>query len=136
MAGSIVSSGSLRWSVSIPLGRDPVTGKQVNHWKSLRGSKRDAQLYVDWFTGLLNSGQAITATVSQSELRMLESLQRKADQFRATLQAAVRDGAIVEPGVLELPAPAAGVQLPEKRSPRTVDSNRTPNRELLRPLRF
>ncbi len=48
--------------------------------------------------GLLSSGQAIPATVSQSQLRELQALQAKADKFRARLEAAVRAGARVEPG--------------------------------------
>jgi len=109
-------------------------GRQLSHSKDIRGSKADAQRYIDWINELLSSGQAIPATVSQSELRTLQALEAKADRFRGTLQAAVRDGAIVEPGALELPAPAAGVVLPEKRRPRTIDPTRTPNRELVRPL--
>ena len=130
----IESCGNQRWRVIIPVGRDPATSKKVRHFKSLRGSKADAQRYVDWINSLLSSGQAIPATVSQSELGKLQALQAKADKFREKLQAAVRDGAIVEPGALELPAAAAGALLPEKRRPRTVDPTRTPNRELVRPL--
>ena len=132
----IESCGNLRWRVAVPLGRDSVIGKPMIHTKALRGSKKDAQAYVDWITGMVAAGQAVTITVAQSELRQLQDLQHKADKLRATLQAAVRDGAIVEPGALELPAPAAGVVLPEKRRPRAVTDpeTRRRNQELLRPL--
>jgi hypothetical protein len=95
-----------RWNVRIPAGRDPSTGKMLHHSKAVRGSKADAQRYVDWINGLLSSGQAITTTVSQSQLRELQALQAKADKFRDKLQAAVKDGAIVEPGPGHLSARA------------------------------
>lgn len=103
----LITGYSPRWNVCIPTGSDPATGKPVRHSKAIRGSKADAQRYVDWITGLLNSGQAVTTTVSQSQLRELQALQAKADKFRAKLQAAVRDGEIVEPGALELTVSAA-----------------------------
>jgi hypothetical protein len=131
----IESCGDRRWRVILPIGKDPITGKKLIHHKAVRGSKADAQRYVDWITKMVAAGQAVT-TVSQSQLRELQALQAKADKLRAQLQAEVRDGAIVQPGALELPVPAAGALLPEKRRPRTaVDpATRTRNRELLRPL--
>ena len=51
---------------------------------------------------LVAAGEIVTATVSQSELRMLPSLQAKADRFREKLEAVVRSGAKVEPGPLQL----------------------------------
>jgi hypothetical protein len=132
----IESAGDRRWRVILPIGKDPITGKKLVHHKAIRGSKADARRYIDWINGLLSSGRAIPATIAQWELRQLQDLQQKADKLRAQLQAAVRDGAIVEPGALELPAPAAGALLPEKRRVRAaVDpTTRTRNRELLRPL--
>jgi len=115
----IQSCGARRWRINLPIGKNPATGKKLVHHKPIRGSKADAQRYVDWITSLLSSGQAIPATVSQSQLRELATLQTKADRLRATLQAAVRDGAIVEPGDLVLPAPAADAILPQKPHPRT-----------------
>jgi len=91
-----------RWNVRIPAGRDPATGKPLHHSKAIRGSKADAQKYVGWITSLLSSGQAVTTTVSQSQLRELQALQAKADKFRQKLEAAIKAGAKVEPGPLEL----------------------------------
>jgi hypothetical protein len=93
-----------RWNVRIPNGRDPSTGKMLHHSKALRGSKADAQRYVDWINGLVSSGQAVTTTVSQSQLRELQALVAKADKFLVKLQAAVNAGAIVEPGPCHLSA--------------------------------
>jgi hypothetical protein len=126
--GRLITGHDRRWSVRIPLGRD-AAGKLLHHWKSLHGSKADAQRYADWINGLLSSGQTIPATVAQWELRELAALQAKADKLRATSQAAVRDGASVEPGALELPA--AGAVLPEKRKPRATPKS---NLGLFRPL--
>jgi hypothetical protein len=91
-----------RWNVCIPLGSDSATGKPLRHSKALRGSKADAQRYVDWIHDLVIAGQNVTTTVSQSQLRELWSLVAKADKFRAKLQAAVRDGAKLEPGPLKI----------------------------------
>ena len=100
----LITGYSPRWNVRIPAGRDPATGKMLHHSKAIRGSKADAQRYVDWINGLLSSGQAVTTTVSQSQLRALQALQAKADKFRQKLQAAVKAGAIVEPGPCHLSA--------------------------------
>jgi len=98
----IESCGDRRWRVILPVGRDPITGKKLVHHKAVRGSKADAQRYVDWINGLLASGQAVPATVSQSQLRELRALQAKADRLRDKLRVAVEAGAKVEPGPLEL----------------------------------
>jgi hypothetical protein len=100
----LITGYSPRWNVQIPTGRDPSTGKMLRHCKAIRGSKADAQRYVDWINGLLSSGQAVTTTVSQSQLRELNALQAKADKFRAKLQAAIMAGAIVEAGPCHLSA--------------------------------
>ena len=44
MPGSIVKRGKNSWSVIVDLGRDPVTGKRRQLWRSVKGSKRDAQV--------------------------------------------------------------------------------------------
>jgi hypothetical protein len=43
MAGSIVKRGKHSWSVVIELGRDPVTGKRKQLWRSVTGTKREAE---------------------------------------------------------------------------------------------
>jgi len=100
----IESCGDRRWHVILPIGKDPITGKKLVHHKAIRGSKADAQRYVDWINGLLSSGQAVPATVSQSQLREVQKLQEKADRFREKLESAVRAGAQVEPGPLKIGA--------------------------------
>ena len=97
----IESAGDRRWRVIVPVGKD-VDGKQLHHYKSIRGSKRDAEAYFRWVNSMLLTGQRFPATVSQSELRMLQALQEKADRFREKLIAAVQAGAKVEPGPLHL----------------------------------
>ena len=44
MPGSIVKRGKNSWSVILDLGRDPVTGKRRQLWRSVKGPKRDAQV--------------------------------------------------------------------------------------------
>ena len=44
MPGSIVKRGKNSWSVIVDLGRDPVTGKRRQLWRSVKGTKRDAQV--------------------------------------------------------------------------------------------
>jgi len=98
----IESCGNQRWRVAVPVGRDPATGKQLYHYKSIRGSKKDAEAYLHWINTMLLVGQRFPATISQSELRQLQALQAKADRFREKLEAAVQAGAKVEPGELAL----------------------------------
>ena len=44
MPGSIVKRGKNSWSVIVDLGRDPVTGKRRQLWRSVKGPKRDARV--------------------------------------------------------------------------------------------
>jgi hypothetical protein len=104
MAPLITGYSRRRWNVRIPTGSDPATGKMLHHSKAIHGSKADAQRYVDWINGLLSSGQAVTTTVSQSQLRELQTLQARADKLRDKLRAAVNADAIVEPGPCHLTA--------------------------------
>jgi integrase len=43
MAGHIRKRGSGSWTVVVDLGRDPVTGKRRQTWRTVRGTKRDAE---------------------------------------------------------------------------------------------
>lgn len=43
MAGNITKRGQDRWQVKVFKGRDPVTGKQLVHNKTIRGTKKEAQ---------------------------------------------------------------------------------------------
>ncbi|MEC4688648.1 MAG: tyrosine-type recombinase/integrase [Nitrospirota bacterium] len=43
MPGSIVKRGKNSWSVIVDLGRDPVTGKRRQLWRSVKGTKREAE---------------------------------------------------------------------------------------------
>ena len=92
----------LRWSIAYPLGHDPATRRPLYHRKSIRGPKRDAQAYRDWYADLMFAGQAPRETVSQSELQELAHLQAKATQFKEKLLAKVASGAKVQPGPLTL----------------------------------
>ena len=101
-AGSITNCGNLRWMVRLPLGRDPTTGKARNHFEPIRGSKREAQAYLDWYAGLVADGEPPKETVSHTELQDLAALERKAAKLRKKLLARVESGGRVEPGPLSL----------------------------------
>lgn len=45
--GQIISRGKKTWLVRVFLGRDPVTGKRVYEGKTVHGTKKDAQGYLD-----------------------------------------------------------------------------------------
>jgi integrase len=47
MAGQLINRGERKWLVRIYLGRDVVTGKRKYHNKTVNGSKRDAQKYLN-----------------------------------------------------------------------------------------
>ena len=47
MAGNITKRGENRWQVKVFLGRDPGTGKQKFHNKTINGTKKDAQAYLN-----------------------------------------------------------------------------------------
>lgn len=93
----------LRWTVTVPLGRDPATGKQLYHRKSLHGPKINARAYRDWYVGLVVAGEPPKETVSQSELKELGDLELKAAAFKGKLLARVHAGAKVQPGPRSLP---------------------------------
>ncbi len=46
-AGQLISRGSLTWLVRVSLGRDPGSGTRKYHNKTIRGSFREAQTYVN-----------------------------------------------------------------------------------------
>jgi hypothetical protein len=101
---SITDCGSVGWSVRVPF-RDPDTGKARIHYKTIRPSRKAAQVYLDWYSGLLAAGEA-PKTVSQTELQDLAALERKAANLAATLRekllARVVAGGRVQPGLLVL----------------------------------
>jgi integrase len=43
MKGSIRQRSRGSWEIAIDIGRDPSTGKRLQHWETVRGTKRDAQ---------------------------------------------------------------------------------------------
>ena len=43
MPGHITKRGKSSWAVVIDLGRDPVTGKRKQLWRSVKGTRRDAE---------------------------------------------------------------------------------------------
>ena len=47
MAGQLINRGDRKWLVRIYLGRDVVTGKRKYHNKTVYGTKRDAQKYLN-----------------------------------------------------------------------------------------
>ncbi|HEY9900081.1 MAG TPA: hypothetical protein V6D00_12945 [Pantanalinema sp.] len=47
MAGNITKRGESRWQIKVFLGRDPETGKQKFHNKTIHGAKKDAQVYLN-----------------------------------------------------------------------------------------
>ena len=91
-----------RWTVMVPLGRDPATGKQISHRKPIRGPKMNARAYRDWYAGLVAAGESLKETVSQAELKELGALDLKATAFKGKLRARVHAGGKVQPGTLEL----------------------------------
>jgi hypothetical protein len=46
-AGQLISRGPRTWLVRISLGRDPETGTRKYHNKTIRGSFREAQIYLN-----------------------------------------------------------------------------------------
>jgi hypothetical protein len=99
--GTITNCGTLQWAVDLPVGRDPESGKIRQHYKAIRGPKKAAEAYLDWYAGLVAGGEA-PETVSQSELQDLATLERRAAEFPAKLLARVKAGERVEPGPLRL----------------------------------
>lgn len=96
-AGSITGHNRT-WSVRVPLGRDPVTGKPRNYYKTVRGAKKEAVAFLEWYNGLVAAGIAPADVISQGELQELAALDRRAAELREELLARVDAGAIVQPG--------------------------------------
>jgi hypothetical protein len=97
--GSVVNCGSVGWQVRVPF-RDSA-GKASTHYKTVLGSKKAAQSYLDWYSGLVAAGDA-PETVSQAALQELAALDRKAAKFRENLLLRLAAGGRVEPGTLIL----------------------------------
>jgi|SRR5665213_1029180 len=97
---TITSIGDRKWAVRLPLGRDALTGRLLLHTKAIRGAKKTAQAYIDWYVSLMAAGCAPKDVIAQGELQDLAALERKAAAFRAKLLGRVAAGGIVEPGAL------------------------------------
>lgn len=59
-AGQIISRGESTWVVRIFLGRDPATGKRSYRNHTVRGTKKDAQRYLDFCLNGLSTARAIS----------------------------------------------------------------------------
>jgi hypothetical protein len=77
------------------------TGKALKpHYKTVRGSKKIAQVYMDWYAGLVDAGNPPRDVISQTELQDLAHLEGKAAAFRYKLLARASAGSVVQPGPL------------------------------------
>lgn len=94
--------GPRRWQMRIPLPRDPATGRAHVHYRTVGPARKDAQAYIDWYVGLVAGGNTPLDIITQSELRNLAAIERKAFDSRAKLLARVNAGAKVQPGPLSL----------------------------------
>jgi hypothetical protein len=100
--GSITNCGALLYQVRVPL-HDRVTGKAPKpHYKTMRGSKKIAQAYMDWYADLVRAGNPPRDVISQTELQDLAHLESKAVAFREKLLGRVSAGGVVQPGPLSL----------------------------------
>jgi integrase len=60
-AGHIQRRGENSWRLKYDLGQDPVTGKRITKFKTVRGSKRDAQRELRDILSALDKGQYVDA---------------------------------------------------------------------------
>jgi hypothetical protein len=97
MPGSIMGRAR-QWNVRIPIWRDPATGKVRNHYKTIRGSRGEAVVYLEWYSGLIAAGVPPQDVITQSELQDLAELERTASAFREKLLVRMQVGARVQPG--------------------------------------
>jgi hypothetical protein len=87
--------------VTIPLGRNPTTGKLFQHHKTISGAKKEAEAYRTWAMSLVAPGATDVKTISQTELKELRALEDVAAKYRTRLVSAIQAGAQIEPGPLK-----------------------------------
>jgi integrase len=75
-AGQLISRGSHTWLVRVSIGRDPETGTRKYHNKTVRGSFREAQAYLNARLQERDSGRLPRAAAIQ--------LDQYLDQWLAT----------------------------------------------------
>jgi len=71
-AGHIRRRGERSWELKFDLGTDPLTGKRLTRYHSVKGTKREAQLELAQLIGATASGNYI----DPSRLRLDEYLER------------------------------------------------------------
>lgn len=78
MAGQLINRGDRKWLVRIYLGRDVVTGKRKYHNKTVYGTKRDAQKYLNGVLREIDLGRFVEP---QGQRRNLSQLFGTVDQL-------------------------------------------------------
>lgn len=74
MTGSITRRGKSSWRIKYDLGRDPATGKRETHYRTIRGTKKDAQTELAKIIASMSAGTYVEGskeTVSQLVERWL-----------------------------------------------------------------
>jgi integrase len=80
MKGSIRQRSKGSWEIAIDIGRDPSTGKRLQHWETVRGTKRDAQQRLAELLVSIEQGSYI----KPKRLSLAEYLQRWLDGYAKT----------------------------------------------------
>jgi hypothetical protein len=62
MRGHITKRSKVSWTIIVPLGRDPQTGKRRQKWVSVRGTKRDAERKLAELQHQINIGSFVEPT--------------------------------------------------------------------------
>jgi integrase len=73
-AGRLISRASHRWLVRVSIGRDPETGTRKYHNKTVRGSSREAQAYLNARLQERDSGRLRRKVLSFSKLDVVRFL--------------------------------------------------------------
>jgi len=80
MKGSIRQRSKGSWEIAIDVGRDPSTGKRLQHWETVRGTKRDAQQRLAEILVAIEQG----GYIKPKHLSLAEYLQRWLDGYVKT----------------------------------------------------
>jgi integrase len=80
MTGSLKKRSDNSWTIVLYLGRDSATGKKKQSWRTVHGSKKDAQRELNRLLHELNTG----AYIEPSRLTVAEYLDKWLSEYAKT----------------------------------------------------
>jgi integrase len=87
-AGHIRPRGKGSWELKFDAGRDPATGRRMTRYKTVRGTKKDAQRELRYLLGTIDDGSNVEA----SKITVAEHVRARVEQWAAAYDPTAKKG--------------------------------------------